>query len=350
MPLTNLQALRSTVGAWSEGLREYVVQYRATMSSVLDGPAAVLASAGVPFLFQTTYSYGTDIDTQAICVEISAPRRAANDTSRLIWIFNAVFRYDRSKVIEHQPVIIQPFYRQTQEPVTRAQFNGWFQYIGSGANWSEVTKTNPKLIKNVTRGPITNSAGIAILPAPEKPVTKKGYFVSWHKRTHFDFEPYINTINLSSYTLVAYDKVANLFEAGTASTIFNKTFSAGTLLLADVQTEVTEIYGRNVYKYTLEFHEDDHDLYELDRGLSEQVASGDDDGRDGTFTTGDFPDGVPKIRRIEHPGGAGPISEPMLLNGEGKLLPDQKPEDAIYLKWGIFLNSNFADLPIGTTT
>lgn len=350
MPLTNLRIAKAVVGEWSQGLREYVVTYVATMSSALDGPVSVLNSASVPKLFFTTYQYGNDIDTGAICVAISTPRRDANNKHDNQWIFTATFRYDRSKTPEDLPVEIRQFFIQSQEPITRAQFNGFFQYIGSSQQWTEVSKTNPKLIKTTTKGVITNSAGVAILPTPERRVSKSGYFVSWFKRTAFDFYPYLNTINSQQITLTGVDKFTNNFEFGTGSTIFNKTFAAGTLLLVDVQTEIVEIYGKNVYRYTLEFHEDDHDIYELDRGLAEVVQAGDDDGRDGTFSASDFPDGVPKLRRIEHPGGGGPITEPVLFDGTGKMIPDAEPSDAIYLRWGRYFNSDFSALPIGTTT
>ncbi len=349
MAVTLIRKTFASTAEWSVGRRRYTIRYRATVSSGLDGPVTILNNGSAPKLFQTTYQYGNDADTGAVCVNVSTPKRSGAGKQDWYWDFEAEFVYDRANIPSHNPVKIEPFYIQGQAPVTRATFVGFFKYTGSNSNWVETSVAGSPLVKNSSRGVITNSALTPILPAPERRVATPAYRVTWTKRTAFDYTPYINTVNNSLITLSAPDKVVGppAFEfSGAQQTIFSKQFPANTLLLADVQSTIVQIYDQNWYQYTLELHEDDHIHYELDRGLAEYSGSGEEDGRGGTFNTGDFPDGVPKQRIIKDPSGH-EITDPVLFNGAGKVMPVQDPKEAIYLGWQKYFTSDFTELQIG---
>lgn len=351
MAVTEIRKTFASTAEWSAGRRRYTVKYRAAVSSQLDGPVTVLNNAAAPKLFLTTYQYGNDADTEAVCVSISAPKRSGSKNDRY-WDFEAEFLYDRANIPSHNPVTIEPFYLQGQSPVTRATFVGFFKYTGSNSNWVETSVAGSPLVKNSSRGVITNSALTPILPAPERRIATPAYRVTWTKRTFFDYQPYINTVNNASVTLSTVDKVVGppAFEfSGPQQTIFSKTFDQYKLLLADVQVSTVKIYDQNWYQYTLEFHEDDHIHYELDRGLAEYSGSGEDDGRGGTFNTGDFPDGVPKQRIIKDPSGH-EITDPVLFDGAGKVMNPQDPKEAIYLGWQKYFTSDFGNLQVGVNT
>lgn len=90
-------------------------------------------------------------------------------------------------------------------------------------------------------------------------------------------------------------------------------------------------YWRNVYEI---LHDPEYGFRAkyIDRGLSVRAAAGDPDGRGGIISPSDIVEGVPQIRRLVDADET-PISEPLLLNGDGQLLPaGEKPVRLVHSK------------------
>lgn len=341
MAVTDVCVMRRVTGENTPGRVTYTVTLKVTCSSDFDGPKTVLESPLTPKL-GNHYSVGNDVDTLSICYRVGTPRRGGQEKNLRLWILDAEYEWNRENRPEFQPVQIEPFFLQTSEPVREAQFNGYFKVSGGGL--VEVPKTNDKLNKGITLGPITNSAGVPVVPVPERQASKPGYRVRWKKKTWFDFGFFLNTINNAPYTMIALDTDGRNINHG--QIIFQKTFATGTLRLNHAEAQPVSIYDRLWYDIMLEFLEDDHDHYETDRGLARAAGPGDPDGRGGTFSASDFVDNRTELARITDPDG-NPLTEPVLFDGTGKPIVDPKPTDAIFLRWGVYANTNFALLPIG---
>lgn len=343
MAVTSICKTRSVVAEWTPTTHKYVVTYLATVNSPNDGPQVVLSSPLTPRIGTTTYQYGNDIEVDSICVSLSSPRRAGQNKAELKWVFDATFEWDFNQRPEYIPVKIEPYYVGGQEVVDKALFKGFYGPTSSTLDtFIEKGISNTNLTKDQTVGPISNSVPTPIIPAPEREKATPGYRVSWFKKTYSDLGGFINRVNSQEYTLIGLD--TNLL-----TQVFIKSFAAGTLRLRDVQSPITEFYGRNWFHYTLEFVEDTADIYELDRGIAARAKAGDPDGKGGTYTSGDIFTGQSKTRQMLDPGGS-PITDPVLFDGNGQPLSDPKPSDAVYLRWGFYPTINFNNLPIGNIT
>lgn len=349
MSITGVCPTRSEIsGEYSPLMRRYRVFYRADSNDENDGPKTVLDAAGSPTLYSSKYEYGNDSDSQAICVAISTPRRAAGGGHLRSWVFSADFEYNA----EYDPALgftfVEPFYRSESVPVEWAWFKNFYKTTaGAGTPLQVVTKNNPLGFTPGHAMPVSNSNGIPVDPPPEKRESSKGYRVSWLSKTAFDFYPYMNTTNTNTYNIRGYDQPLTDHEPNLQIVGFNKTFSPNTLLLVEAQQPQERIYNRYWYRNTLEFWEGDWCHYELDRGISAIARPGDPDGRGGTWSYQNFPTGAPQVQNIIGPNGE-PINEPMLLNGEGKLLTPQDPDKAIFLGYEKYRAVNFSGLPIPT--
>ena len=351
MSVINVKQLRSTVGEWTATRRLYVVGYRIQTTDPTISPAVILKSPLVPKLHVTTYGYGGDVDVGAICTRVSIPQRDLNDKSGLIWILEAEYEFDSEKLPPFMPVEIVPFFLSTQTVTQKTLFRGWFKNNETLDFIAEDITDSPVLEKDTTAGPVCNSAGTAVVPTPEQRQSMLGYRVSWTKRTAYNFDGFINTTNQAPYRLFCYDRVINDHDPDPPIIIFDRLFLQNTLLLVDVQTQIQKAYGRNFYRYTLEFHADlkAHLHFELDRGVEVWTAANEDDGRGSRWGPDSIKPGMAKKQRLKDINGEN-IKDPMLLDGRGRLLDPQEPSGAIYLAFQQYQTSNFANLPIGDTT
>jgi hypothetical protein len=338
---------RSRVSTWEPNLRQYRVQYKVVMSDKLDGPEKVLSyMAAQGYVVRgLTYSAGNDADQFALLVKIGAPRRDGGDTSRTTWLVETEYEFDLESQPTLRPAKIEPFFIEEQEPIVTSVYGGAF--TRSGNNWVPKGLTSPTYIDG-REYPIGNSANVPVLPVPERPALRPAYRVSWLKATPINAAFYAGTWNTESFTLFTLSVTYNApNRAAETFPLFFKTFAPATLRLAQVQQPTRTIYGREWYEVTLEFVEDDFRLYELDRGVSARAKAGDPDGRGGTYSEGDFPEGSSGQRAILD-GQGQPIGEPVLLDGQGKPLRDQSDSlPAVYLRWNKGETTTFSELGIG---
>jgi hypothetical protein len=168
------------------------------------------------------------------------------------------------------------------------------------------------------------------------------------KATPINASFYAGTWNTGSFTLQSLTAIYNAPNlAPQIAPLFFKVFAPATLRLAQVQQPTRTIYGREWYEVTLEFVEDEFFIYELDRGVSARAKAGDPDGKGGTYSEGDFPEGSIGQRSILD-GQGQPVGEPVLLDGQGKPLREQSASlPAVYLKWNKGETTNFNELGIG---
>ncbi len=344
--------LRSIVAAWEPNLRRYNVQLLVTMDSKLDGPGMVLqylAGLGyrvgvVTYNLQPLGASAEETDSLATLKSIGSPRRAAQDKSKLKWIVDLQYEFDLDSYPPLRPYKVEPFYIEETAPIEATLYKGAYNRV-NGA-WVPKTLTNATYTENQTY-PVGNSSSVPILPAPERAVLRPAYRVTWLKATALDAAPYTNTWNEATFTLESFIRVFDSPSSVRVAPKFFKTFQPFTLRLATVQQPIRTIYGIDWYEITLEFIEDDFHLYELDRGLTARVKVGDPDGKGGTISVGDLPEGGPGQRDILDFQGQ-PVSDPVLLNGEGKPLKEQSLSlPAVYLRWAKGKGTFFNELQIG---
>lgn len=337
--------LRSIRGEFTPGRRTYTVTYKIETTSEILGPDSVRQllgkTVGVDY-----YSYGLDVDFQAKLVRISVPRRAANDKMRSTWLVECDYEFDQTQRPEFQGVKVEPFFLAESEPIPRAKHVGVFRDISGdlqqlAIEGGQETYTIGKFY------PIGNSAGVPILPAPERDKSIPAFRVTWHTTNgSFSYKPYINTFNQTAFALTGLSvNVLSQTQIDYRSR-FARTFASKTLRLRDVQMPIVQFYGYDWYQVTLEFVEESQIIYELDRGFSARARAGDSDGKGGTYSEGDFPEGAVGQRDILDPEG-NPISNPVLLNGRGSPLDSSLAREPRYLGWERYPVSEFADLPIG---
>jgi hypothetical protein len=324
------------------------------MDDDLDGPETVLSSMADNGLGQTyvlrtnTYVFGNDADPLAYLVSIGAPRRAGGDKLKKIWLVDTVYEFDLEKQPKLRPVKIEPYYVQGTEPIEYSPYFGAFNRVnGQWIGPKEFEPGRETYKQGMVNYPIGNSSNVPILPAPEREKSTPAYRVSWLKQTALDASFYVDTYNSAPFNLESWVKIYNVIGAPKIAPVFFKTFPYGTLRLRDVQQPTVNIYGQEWFNVTLEFIEEDIYHYELDRGLSARAKAGDPDGRGGTYSEGDFPEGASGQREILDPDGQ-PVSDPVLLDGTGRPLREQSMSiPAVYLKWIKNEATNFNELNIG---
>lgn len=322
-----------------EGAVSYTVEYRATCTSQLDGPQQIGLHFAFPQLGTSTFVYGNSFDLLAICRRVYGFKRGQKGNGIYYWIFSADFDWSRDTDINSQSQVVTPFYVDSIRPAFQGEFQEFVK-----ANKITAAIDNPAF-PPFTKMPICNSAQTPVLPAPDIRSAIAGYRVQYREKTWPNYEQYLNKVNKYSVTLVMRD-YHNYGGTGGA-VMFSKTFSEKRLLLANVQTSVEVIYDRRWFQTTLELLEDDWFHYELDRGIMFRPNNGDPDGRGGTYSAADFASGAARLAPVRGPGGID-VREPVLFDGLGKPLAvaNPKPENAIYLKFGMYEDVDFTGLGI----
>jgi hypothetical protein len=345
MSVVDVCPLRDGITAeWAINRRTYRVPLLVTTDTELDGPYNVMLGVQRQILV-STYSYGLDNDPFAVLVSLSTPRRAGNNRLKNKWIVEAVYEYDAENNPLFTGIQIEPYYLTEPQPIVKAEYGGAFvlnngQFVQKNFGPGEETY-NPG-----SSYPIGNSARVPILPSPERDGSQPAYRVRWSRLSAWDATAFINTVNRNTFLLEGIRYIYPQPGAVASRKPFSKLFNAETVRLRDVQQSIRKFNGEDVYDVTLEFVEDSAFVYELDRGVTARAQPGDPDGKGGTYSGGDFPEGSPQTREILDANGQ-PISEPVLLNGAGKPLNAISPNQEIYLKWRKYPKSDFSQIPIG---
>jgi hypothetical protein len=350
MAVTSVQILHAVDAEKRSKFLRKVITYRIVVNSQTDGPDVITAATNVPKADISTYvapfKYGSDTDNaDLICRSISGLQKVVSwNGSVAVWQLDAEFVYDRDQTLADKGVTVKPLTRVESELVAVAQFKSVQKVkaaatLGLNDQYEEdtaITDGVPVLTKNKI-GPITNSAGVPIIPAIEQPVGKAGIVVTWSKITPINYAPFIGTVNSGNIT------IADTHGA------FNTTFTAGTLRLVSAEQTPKDYFNIRVVEVSLEFdlpeYEGDH--FELDRGMAEFIEAGDDDGKGGTYSSGDIPDN--NQRAMVGPDG-NPIGQPVPLDGKGKAIASFAPAKARWLRYKTKPATSFASLGIGVYT
>jgi hypothetical protein len=323
--------------------------YRVAVNSQLDGPDAITGSALIPQIdspagYIAPYKYGNDNDnTKLICRTISNLRKVVNWNGSLsVWQLEAEFLYDRDQNPVDRGVKVTPITRTESEVVEFAQFKGWYKpksgEIGSTGNLivdGDINEGNSKAMKLEEIGPVTNSAGTPVVPAPERPKGQAGLIVNWLRYSAVEVADLLGSVNSSQVGI------------SDSHGDFDVDYARGKLLLVDYRQDPVDIFGVRYLDTTAELWviDDENDHFELDRGLSEYVDVGDDDGKGGTYeSTIDLPSN--NMRPLLGADGQ-PISQPVPFDGKGKSIEKFEPNKARYLRWKVNPFKNFSILKIG---
>jgi hypothetical protein len=345
MAVTSVLALHAIDAEQRSNFLRKVVRYRVTCNSESDGPDIVTAHASVPkvdiSLYISPFKYGNDVDDlYLVCRSISNLKK---ENTQGVWILDAEFLYDRDKNPILRGVKVTPLTRVEQEIVELAEFRGWYKsdnleikHLKQNLVVDQAIADNDVVTLDFGKvGPMTNSAGTVIIPATEKRVGKSGIRVQWSRKSRIDFSQYIGTVNNATITLT---DTYNNYSTGT--------FEAGELLLVAADQEPVDYFDSRWLDTTLEFEivEGYGDIYQVDRGLAESVYMGDSDNKGGEYDSSSLP--ASGLRAIT---GAGdqPVSQPVNLNGKGKVIENYTPSKAIYLRYRINASKNFNGLEIG---
>lgn len=344
MSVTSVCATRSVVANWKPNLRTYRVTYRVITNDVQDGPAVVLLGTGL-VLRTTTYQYHNDADPFAYLIELGAPRRAGGDKLKQIWLVDGIYEFNTENQPQYQSIRIEPYYVQVQEPIGPTKYKGAF--FRTADTWQTVAVGENPTYEIDSTYMIGNSAKVPILPSPERDASIPAYRIRWVRRTALETDAHINRVNSQPFTMVGDSRLFLSPVSGVAiKPTFFKVFQPGTVRLRDVQQVIRTIHGEDWYDITLEFIEDEADVYELDRGFSARAEAGDPDGKGGTLSAGDIPEGGPVYRELTDANG-NPLSEPALLNGKGQPLTKDPTIKAVYLRWEKYPSADFNQLNIG---
>jgi hypothetical protein len=356
MAVISICATRSVVANWKPNLRTYRVTYKVTTNDVQDGPAVVMLGLGAVgatsafyalmlTLRASTYAYGNDADPFAFLIDLGAPRRAGGDKLKQAWLLDAIYEFNSENQPQYQSVRVEPYYVPTQEPIGKAKYKGAFYRLAN--TWQVAAVGDNGTYEIDKEYMIGNSAKVPILPSPERDASIPAYRVKWTKRTQYNTEQFINRVNSQPFTLQGDSRLFLSPASGVAiKPMFSKTFEPGTLRLRDVQQPIRTIHGEDWYDVTLEFIEDESIAYELDRGFSARADAGDPDGKGGTFSGGDFPEGATAQRELTDENGS-PVSEPVLLNGQGQPIRLLGSLGPVYLGWERYEKADFNQLNIG---
>jgi len=325
-------------GSIEGGKVSYTSIYAVDVDSALDGPQVAVAGCGVSL--GDKYQFGNDSDRLAKCKSLR-PDRVAD--TRLRFTITATFDNDQGGGDGNK--------NQDQKPDTNGNYtDDPFQWrpeisispvtvqvpVEFATLRTELTELGFGLGKVGNLGPVMNSAGTVIDPPITKDHRQKllrvtKYFTKYP--SEFDeFEEKVNSdnfvVNLPGL-IRAYKPFCVLFEPFQATWKL-QTKKDGTLIdywEADLSFLIDEV---RTHRVTI-----------TDRGIHKLVAPGDDNGRGGTYSAGDFPGGVAPVVRMLDPEGM-PITEPVLFNGKGKPAPPGRVP--FFITYSVYGEVSFAGI------
>lgn len=317
---------------------ELSVSYVVTTDDPLDGPQTIKGIFGNSLPGPDTipsrggaWSWGNDSSGSAIVTSHDVQRTKRN-AGGATWIVTPKFERSSDEPDQPNPSggkatdptqvqnILLPGYRLVSRPVQKAEFLGWFNKNGTAITPPNATMTIGE------EYPIQNTALIPYIPVPErlvgmKTLTLKKYYRPWNH----DFDDAIQKVNNAPYTVDYKD--------GSGTSVYNRTFETGTLLLNSVTPSHSQFGDQVWYYVSIEFwiDADGFNKDRPDRGLTE-IA-------DATVTPLSW-------KPIKNDIGEN-ISEARWLNGSGGVLTTPKDSNThVYLRYREFKEYNFGSLGI----
>ena len=320
--------------------REYVTVYHVTTNDQNDGPQIVVDADGLPVIGNQYTGVGNDVDLNAYCVSLTPTRVPGS-----LYLWRVVAKWTtvpgpgaggegsgsrRIRVNKDGDAPTDdPFEFQDEVEVTSTQFTEPVDkaiYI-SGFFGAVAEARQPN-----TESAIINSALTVLDPPLERDASHMVIRITTNKDSFpfADAEQYRDAVNSDAFTI-------------NKPGIMNRTFQKYTCKLQPIQGVYQIINGINVWRVTYEFHVNKKTwrVEVLDRGVAVSYREGDPNGRGGTVAIADLVEGVPRVRRLLDSTGM-PITEPVLLNGAGKLNSPTLPP--VYIKYAVYDELPFAAL------
>lgn len=307
--------------------RSYEAQVRIFASAATDGPAGAYdyVVANVAALGDT-YVFGTDFDNDAYLVSID-PQRVAKSAAPWVWIVTLRWRMRSANQQKEQNEEEGEEGQKTSDPTL------WKADIKTGSIKVEEVVEDAKYISGYSGtahdtltgredgGPVVNSA----LQPFDPPSTRR------RSLTQYSISTYVDEVVQSDleYRDTVNDDEKEFNVDGEVYTIPQY---AG--YCEDVTFESTVVNEKRYYRRNVVIVVDDEKTWRreyLDRGKGARAMAGDPDGHGGTLSNADLPTGSPKTRPITNPATDDPVTEPVLLNGDGQ--PNDPDADPIYAKW-----------------
>lgn len=356
MACTGYQLTRKgSTGTAEPGRREYTATYHIFTDSLLDQAQTVLdyffTNPALPDTEERTpYTYGNDDDELAFCNRISVPERAGGAG---VWEVTVNFSTEEettggaggidstgnptSNPLDFRPDIQTSFYNTTV-PVYKAIYRGGYTggpvLAGGLADGDTITPQN--------------SAGIVFVPGLEKEVGVQRVTLTVNTQSFNNTlaNLYLNAVNEDAIKLrdnIGYDFVWELEIPKRTARLNNYSVT--------VKRESIEISGaRQTIDYLsvaveMLVKKDGWRDEIVDKGDVRAGASGEPDGRGGTFSMADELAGVAPVARITGRDGE-PIDRPVLFNGAGQPLDPQNPNNAVYIKFQKYEEKLFMNAPV----
>lgn len=279
------------------------------------------------------YSYAADTDGEALAKRMRA-RRDLHTLGR--WLVSVSYSplddedgQDDNGNATDNPLEFRPVIRsntvQYQRPVDTSKFLGG--YHGWAAAMFPVGEFSTPC----------NSAGVPFNPRPMRDdsrtvVTITRNLAQWDSD---EAELWCNTINQNAF---------DIFKFG-----FIGTFASRTTRIRGFSADLRRKNGVDYWEGTCTLDRDPRRWFEriLDQGVHARALPGDPDGRGGFFTEqggGERPVAVPMLRRLVDDDEL-PISDPVLLDGDGQPLPlDVWPIEPVFGNWLHYNESPFQAL------
>ena len=302
------------------------------------------ATSTLPYAGRTLL-YGNDINSDLICNGLNIVKRT---TSRTIWDVEAEFESRSSSGFpagtaniptgsEFAPLELEISSSKLSVPVERAIYLAGFEgkaditrnrmddtvedFVNAGGAFG-------KEKKGVDRGgPVCNSAFVNFDPPAEKELTMRVFRITasypvWDRQF---WKPYNGVIN-SDEILAQHGRLR-----------FSEQWSWHTIRVDSINARpALGSRGTPYWRVTVELWENPNgwDLSLPDRGIDRRCWVGDDNGRGGTYVAADFQDGMGRTSPILEADGQNRISEPVLLDGNGQPLAEDKPP--VYVWYQIY--------------
>lgn len=293
--------------------RTFTEVWNVETNDPLDCGQTVIEANGLPRMGEY-FESGNDRDREAVVKSI-APKRS--ESSRLFWSVTVTYetpddpkdenkqKPDSNGKLTEKPddwrpeVSVSPV--MVQVPVEKATLR------------TELSELSFNLGKVGNDGPIINSAGIPFDPPPTIEYARKMLRITKSSLKYpADHETkYENRVNKDPWVLILPGYIRNFSK----QTVRFIPFEAS-LQRQQLQNGAFIDYWQVNYNLLID-EQRGWRMKILDRGIHTFVKPGDPDGKGGTWSSGDFPSGIPPLVRVTDPNGI-PISEPVLFDLKGK--------------------------------
>ena len=349
MSVTNVAlAWAGSTGSSTKQGREYTATYRVETDTHLDQTKTIVDffrdnarfnDLALPYL-DSSYSFANDVDPVALCDSI-APKRAEN--SQQHW--SVEFHYktpdeeeEETGETENGEASNNPLdWRMTCDvsfvdytrPVTKAIYRGGFAH-----NFLDVGEEYA----------VVNSSFAVLDPPLERSAMQQLYRFGYYRNTYPGWvDQAFRAVNRNPFRIQIRDPntVDERGQPDGEGAILDSTFLDFTCQISSVNGAIVRKNGLTLWRMSTEMLVDNEFGFRvdvLDQGVTAIGGDNYPDGMGGNFVEANWAAGTPAQRRIMDPNGM-PITEPILLNGNGQ--PLKLGDPPVYVTWSIYPETDF---------